>query len=329
MSGLDALGEFGLIKALTGGLPETSRLLCGPGDDCAVVQLGGGQVLLSCDAMVEGIHFGRDWMSPEDIGWKAGAAALSDIAAMGGVARCILVTLGCASDTDPVFLKGLYAGIAAVVSEYGVAVAGGDTVRTREGVFLDVAVVGEMEDGITPRHRSNARPGDIIAVTGCPGSAALGLHALEQGDITPATLIEAHTRPRPRLAEGAWLARESAAHAMIDISDGIASDLGHIAERSSVHIEIETAALPVSPEMRVYAKKTGRAVEAFALGGGEDYELVVTLAADEATALRERFVAKFDLPFSFIGVAQPGAAGVFLDGSPVGRQGYDHFSTGK
>ena len=329
MSELGALGEFGLIKTLVGGLQGTEGVLCGPGDDCAVVQFGNARVLLSCDAMIEGIHFRRDWATPESIGWKAAAAALSDIAAMGGVARCMLITLGCPGDTDTEYLSRLYAGIAELTSQFNVAVVGGDTVRSAQGILLDITVVGELEEGKAPRYRSGAQPGDLVAVTGYPGCSGLGLAALLRGDKSPITLIEAHTRPRPRLAEGAWLARETAVHAMIDISDGTAADLHHIAERSDVCISVERHKLPLSQEMQHYAQEIGCRCEDYALSGGEDYELAMTVAPEQATDLCKRFTEKFDLPLTCIGTVTSGAVQVLVDGQPVQREGYDHFAAGK
>ncbi len=329
MSGLDGLGEFGLIRALTQGLPQTDSVVCGVGDDCAVVQFGDTQILLSCDAVVENIHFRRDWAAPEAIGWKAAAAALSDIAAMGGTARCILTTLGCEHETSPSFLKAVYAGIDALVREYDVAIVGGDTVRTQQGLMLDITAVGEVNGAAAPKYRRNAKPGDIVAVTGYPGAAALGLAALERGDKGPESLIEAHVRPRPQLAAGAWLGREPAVHAMIDISDGLASDLGHIATCSNVSIAIESAALPASADMHRYAEKIGRSIAACALGGGEDYELAFTIAPEHATSLKERFCAAFDLPLAFIGAVHSGAAAVLVDDAPVPAKGYNHFQPEK
>lgn len=330
MSSLGDMGEFGLIRRLTEHLSENSSLLCGPGDDCAVVQLGNTRVLLSCDAMVEGIHFRCDWATSDAIGWKAAAAALSDIAAMGGVARWMLVTLGCSSDTDPEYLAELYRGIGELTEQCGVVVVGGDTVHTPGGILLDMAVVGEVASGSEPKYRSGAQPGDVVFVTGHPGASALGMMALERGNKNaPDMLIEAHTRPRPRLAEGAWLGREAAVHAMMDVSDGLVADLGHIGDRSDVGIAIKTALLPISPDMRRYADSIGAQPELNALGGGEDYELVFAVSSEAADDLHQRFANTFTLPLTRIGVVQSGKPGVWVDGRLSPPQGYDHFAVGK
>ena len=330
MSGLGDMGEFGLIRKLTEQLSSNTSLLCGPGDDCAVVQLGNTRVLLSCDAMVEGIHFRCDWATPDSIGWKAAAAALSDIAAMGGVARWILITLGCSSATEPEYLSELYRGIGELTERYGVVAVGGDTVHAPGNILLDMAVVGEVEAGSEPKYRSSAQPGDVVFVTGHPGASALGMVGLKTiDDNAPDTLIEAHTRPTPKLAEGAWLGRETAVHAMLDVSDGLVADLGHIAERSDFGIAIETALLPISPDMRRYARSIGAQPELYALGGGEDYELVFTVSNEAAEDLQHRFANTFTLPLTRIGVVQSGKPGVWVDGRLSPPQGYDHFADGK
>ena len=327
MSSLGDIGEFGLIHNLTLALSGNASLLCGPGDDCAVMQLGNTRLLLSCDAMVENIHFRRDWATPEAIGWKAAAAALSDIAAMGGTARCLLVTLGCPADTDAAYLEALYKGIQNLTEQYGVVVAGGDTVHTLDGILLDVTVVGEVETGIEPKYRSDAQPGDIVFVTGYPGASSLGMKALERGDKqAPGVLIEAHTHPTPRLIEGVWLARLSGVHAMIDISDGLVSDLGHIVERSGVGIAIEREKLPLSPEIQAYADEINVDFHEYALGGGEDYELALTVHCEEAQNLCERFTETFNLPLTAIGVVKSEGAGVWVDGKQSPVQGYNHFA---
>ncbi len=330
MSDLGDMGEFGLIQKLTSTLSGDKSLVCGPGDDCAVVQLGNTRLLLSCDAMVQNIHFRSDWATPASIGWKAAAAALSDIAAMGGIARWMLVTLGCSSDTDPAYLEQIYRGIDELTARYGVVVVGGDTVHAPGGILLDVAVVGEMEVGSEPKYRSGAKPGDVVFVTGYPGASALGMVGLKMiDDNTPDMLIEAHTRPQPKLAEGAWLARELAVHAMMDVSDGLVADLGHIAERSGVSIAIETELLSIPLEMRRYAESIKAKPELYALGGGEDYELVFTVSGEAADDLHQRFTNTFTLPLARIGVVQSDAPGVWVDGRLSPPQGYDHFACGK
>ncbi len=328
MSELSALGEFGLIRTLTRSLPKNSDVIVGIGDDCAAVRLGGAQVLLSCDAMVEGVHFRRDWAPPEAVGWKAAAAALSDIAAMGGVARYMLVALACPAETDPAYLEALYAGLAEAAETWNACVAGGDTVASREGLMIDVAVIGEAAPS-GPLRRNGARPGDIIAATGRPGSAALGLCALKQGRRDMTEVIEAHLRPQPRLREGALLAASGAVRAMIDVSDGLSQDLGHIAAQSGVAVHIDAAKLPRTEKLEAYARELGVSFEDCALCGGEDYELAMALDPLLAETALANFRRQCDAPITLIGVAADGAPGVFMDGAPIVVGGYDHFEVKK
>ncbi|HQN01425.1 MAG TPA: thiamine-phosphate kinase [Candidatus Hydrogenedentes bacterium] len=327
MTRLDQLGEFGLIDLLTKNVSGNSSVLVGIGDDCAVVQEGKKQHLFTCDAFIENIHFRRAWASPEDIGRKTAAAALSDIAAMGGIARYMLVTLACARDTDVTYLERIYTGLKAGSEEGRVALIGGDTTASCEGIMISVTVIGKALDN--PVLRSGARPGDVVAVTGYPGCAALGLHALEQGDgSAPEALLHAHLRPRPKLMEGKFLGNGEV-NAMIDLSDGLVQDLGHIAVRSNVSIDIETEKLPFTPEQCAYAEKSGVSALQAALCGGEDYELAFTVPPRQVATLLAEFKLQFHLPVTVIGAVTEGPARVTVDGLPCPHTGYNHFQTAK
>ncbi len=327
MTRLDELGEFGLIDLLTKNISRNRSVLVGIGDDCAVVQEGKKQHLFTCDAFVENIHFRREWASPEDIGRKAAAGALSDIAAMGGVARYMLVTLACARDTDVTYLERIYSGLKAASEEGRAALIGGDTTASCEGIMISITVIGKAPDN--PVLRSGARPGDVVAVTGYPGCAALGLHALEQGDgNAPEALIRAHLRPRPKLMEGKFLGNGEV-NAMIDLSDGLVQDLGHVARRSNVSIDIETKKLPLTPEQCAYAEKAGISAVEAALCGGEDYELAFTVAPQQAAILLAEFRLQFNIPVTVIGAVTEGPARVTVDGLPCPHAGYNHFQTAK
>ena len=330
MSHLDKLGEFGLIDLLTRRLSRDDSVVLGIGDDCAVTRPPGKGLrnLFSCDAFIEEVHFRRAWASPEDIGWKATASALSDIAAMGGVARYMLVTLACPTDTETSYLEELYGGIRKASESEGVSVIGGDTTASPCGIILSMTVVG-MSDG-EPVYRSGACPGDLVTVTGHPGRAALGLHALEQGGAdAPEALVQAQLRPRPKLAEGALLGAVGGVTAMIDISDGLVQDLGHIAERSGVSIDISPGKLPLTREQEDYAARTGFSASEAALSGGEDYELAFTVSPGRAMEVLRQFRERFVLPVTVIGEVRKGLPGVTLDGVPCRRGGFDHFHPAK
>lgn len=326
MSHLDKLGEFGLIDLLTQRLPQDDSVVLGIGDDCAVTRPTRKrlQSLFSCDAFIEDVHFRRAWASPEDIGWKAAASALSDIAAMGGVAKYMLITLACPVDTETSYLEHLYEGIRKAAESEGVSVIGGDTTASPCGIILSVTVVGVAVH--EPVYRSGARPGDLVAVTGHPGGAALGLHALEHGVAdAPEVLVQAHLRPRPKMMEGVLLGALGGVTAMIDVSDGLVQDLGHIAERSGVSIDISPGKLPLTREQEAYAAGTGLSALEAALSGGEDYELAFTVSPGRATDVLRQFHEQFVLPVSVIGKVKEGLPCVTLDGQPCRLGGYDHF----
>lgn len=325
MKRLEQLGEFGLIDLLTRELSLNGSVLVGIGDDCAVVQEGKTQLLYSCDAFIEDVHFRKAWAAPEDIGRKAAAAALSDIAAMGGVAKYIMVALACDQDTDVTYIERLYRGLKAAAEEERVFLIGGDTTASPSGIMISVTVIGKAL--YAPVLRSGACPGDIVAVTGCPGSAVLGLRALERGDRdAPEALREAHLRPRPKIMEGMFLSGSNV-NAMIDVSDGLVQDLGHIAGRSEVSIAIDTGKLSLSlaPEQHAYAERLGVSVMEAALSGGEDYELAFTVSPQHASALLTEFTMQFRLPVTVIGTVGEGPPRVTVDGQPWQHPGYTHF----
>ena len=321
MSRIEELGEFGLIARITKALPTAPSLIEGIGDDCAVVRSGGETLLLTCDAAIEDVHFSRAYLSPEDIGWRSAAAAISDIAAMGGAPRFLLVTLAIPGDMDAGYIEALYQGLGAAVAESGAIIAGGDITRSPGGLMLDISVIGVPVTRCVTR--AGARPGDVLAITGWPGQSAAGRRALVSGWEAP-VLAEAHRRPCLRVAEGQWLAEHEAVRAMIDVSDGLAQDAGHIAERSGVAVDILRASLPVSNPLRALAEERGVDAEACILGGGEDYELLAALEPGGADALCADFEANHGLPLCIVGRFSEGI-GVRLDGAPVEAAGFDHF----
>ncbi|MFA7691612.1 MAG: thiamine-phosphate kinase [Candidatus Hydrogenedentales bacterium] len=324
MGSLNELGEFGLIHLLTQNLQSSKELVLGVGDDCAVIHASKEYFLISCDAFIEDVHFRKCWARAEDIGYKAAAAALSDIAAMGGVAKYMLITLACPGNTETYYLECLYDGIREVCDPEGISIIGGDTTSSPHSLVLNMVVIGSS--AIRPVYRSGAQPGDVVIVTGHPGSAALGLHALEQGQREEAEgLVRSQLRPRPRLREGAYLAGTNKTHSMIDISDGILQDLSHIATRSGVSIAVDTTRLPLSDDQKHYAHRSGVSAQAAALSGGEDYELAFTVSADYAEALLYNFSYYFTTQLTIIGEVRPGPASIIVDGKAHAAEGFDHF----
>jgi thiamine-monophosphate kinase len=326
MTNLKDLGEFGLIERLTRVLPGANPAIVeGIGDDCAVIRTGDTLLLLSCDASIEDIHFDGAYYQPRDIGWKAAASALSDIAAMGGVARYALVTLACPTDKPLDFVEALYQGLADAIMQSGAVIIGGDTTRSPDRIMLDVTVIGEVPDNrYLPRH--GVRSGDVLVLTGMPGQSAGGLCALQKGLSIP-TLTRAHLQPLPRLKEGQWLAAHPEVHAMIDCSDGLLQDVEHLALASQCGIDIDPELLPISPELLSHEDALQKDSRDLVLHGGEDYELIFSVAPDQVNALRDEFGTCFDLPITEIGICSEDWQGIRIGGEiPSATSGFDHFS---
>jgi len=279
------LGEFGLIERLTGMLPAEGSpdLIIGIGDDAAVWRAGSEYLIATTDTMVEGVHFVVGQAPWADVGWKALAVSVSDIAAMGGTPLFALVTLALPPEMPVDDVEVLYAGLAECAREYGLMVAGGDVVRAPQ-TSITVALVGKAERRDAQPlllRRDAARPGDVIAVTGTLGDSAAGLRRLREGASADEPLARRHLWPRPPLAAAGMAAKIGAACA-IDVSDGLLQDVGHICERSGVGAVIRATDIPLSGELR--AAYPGDALR-LACTGGEDYELVLVADCDLLDAL--------------------------------------------
>ena len=338
---LGGLGERELIRRIRRSAAASSAspgVEVGIGDDTAVLAVPPGHKLLATtDLLIENVHFRRTSAAPADIGWKALAVNLSDIAAMGGIPRWALVALAVPADTDVEAVDAFYAGMAEAAEPHGVTVVGGDTSASPGGWTVNVTLLG-IHPG-EPRLRSHARAGDAVAVTGSLGVSAAGLHALEIGldrardaGLAAARLGEitrAHLRPRARVAEGRWLGQAPGVHAMMDCSDGLATDLGHICRESGVGARVRLERVPVAPAAREAARALGADAREWAVSGGEDYELLLTCDPAEADHLIAGLVEATGTPLTVIGRIE-GAAGeiVFVDadGAPVAvRGGFEHF----
>src|SRR4051794_22370568 len=253
------VGEFGLIRAVVARLGTFPHVLLGPGDDAAVVAAPDGRVVATTDVLVEGVHFRRDWSSAYDVGRKAAAANLADVAAMGAVGTALLVGLAAPADLPVSWALGLADGLRDEAAVVGAAVVGGDVVRS-EALVVSVTALGDLQ-GRAPVTRAGARAGDVVVLAGEVGRSAAGLELLEAGT-TDGELVAAHRQPAPPYDLGPVLALAGAT-AMCDVSDGLLSDAGHIAAASGVQLDLDPA-------------------DELVLTGGEDHALLATLPPDVA-----------------------------------------------
>ena len=310
--------EFDRIRAIAAALGDRAP---GLGDDCGLLPGRGGTLAISTDASVEGVHFRLDWLSHAEVGWRAAAAALSDLAAEGaepaGLLAAVMVPAG-AAEADLVALMG---GIADAGAAVGAPVLGGD-LTGGPCWGSTITVLGWASGPVT---RGGARPGDGLWVTGALGGARAALEAWRRGGAPDTEARRTFARPEPRVAAGRWLA-EHGARAMIDLSDGLGADAAHLAAASSVRIEIMLEQVPVSGSTVPEAQRLGVSVQQFAAEGGEDYELLAALpqafGADDALS----FERATGLALTRIGEARRGS-GVHaaLAGRAITLRGYDHF----
>jgi thiamine-monophosphate kinase len=308
-------------------------LLAGIGDDCAVLETrGGASLLATTDLLVEDVHFRRRWAEPADIGAKALAVNVSDIAAMGGTPRWALVGLGCPQGTGTDEIEAFYEGALVVADAHGIVIVGGDTSTSPAGWLVSVTLLG---DAVRPVLRSTARPGNVIAVTGTLGQAAAGLAVLERETaprgVDPARLDEvtaAHLRPRPRVEEGRWLAGAGGVTAMMDLSDGLATDLSRLSAESGVAASIDIDRLPIAEATRIVADALDVDPVDWATGGGEDYELLVICERAALARLSVGLAQETGMMLSAVGEITAGSGTRWLDGrgrTVAVAPGFEHF----
>ena len=315
---LGALGEFGLIRRIADGTTVPAGV-AGIGDDCAVLpQKDGLSTLVSTDMLVEGVHFLLPDIGPYDLGWKSAAVNLSDIAAMGGAPTGTFLAFALPAGMDTEWMDGFMRGYRDVSALFGVPLLGGDTTSSPDRLCICVTVTGECPAGAEVR-RSGAAAGDLVCVTGALGDSAAGLMAIREGvprEGAVAALIGRHYRPQPRVREGAEL-RKAGVSAMMDISDGIASDLRHILEASGAGARIRVADIPLSEELKQVCDRQGWNPVRLALGGGEDYELLFTLRPELEPSLK--------VPHTVIGEILPGEGIVWEGAEGESFEGFRHF----
>lgn len=317
------VGEFTLLAGLLQELPRHSEgLLCGVGDDAAVITGGSTRDwIISTDAFIEDIHFRQAWASWAQIGQKAVRAACSDMAAMGGRPRFLLITLALPSTLPQVAIQECYAGLREAAEQLGAMVIGGDTTRSPSGVHIDVVAIGEVGHG-KAIYRRGARPGDQIYLTGMVGGARAGLRCLCDDDRSEAAqvAIARHLLPSVRIAAGQWLASTGCVTAMIDISDGLLADLGHIALSSGVGMHLEAIRIPLFAGTTELLRERHCDPLFDAVASGEEYELAFVVARARAAAFCQLLAgAERSLrhPITLIGEVTTGAGVQLLD--PAGR----------
>jgi thiamine-monophosphate kinase len=274
-STLADLGEFGVLRALTPLFRQGNDVLLGPGDDAAVVAVGGAAVVVSTDVLVDGRHFRRDWATAADIGHRAAGQSLSDLNAMGGRATAVTVGVAAPPDLDAAWLLEMGGGLAAECDLVGASVVGGDLTRS-DVLTISVTALGVVEG--EPVRRAGARPGDVVGVRGRLGWAAAGLAVLGRGFRSPRAVVEAYRRPEIPYGGGAE-ALAGGATSLVDVSDGLVGDLGHVAEASGVVVELASEAFVVDEPLRAVGAALGVDPLTFVLGGGDDHALAATFPA--------------------------------------------------
>lgn len=324
---LSQLGEFGLITQIRERF-RTPDGVTGIGDDCAILpQQFGRDTLVSTDMLIEGTHFLRRDISPYDLGWKSAAVNISDIAAMGGHPTATFLSLALPASTTTEWTDEFLRGYAELSERFGVALLGGDTTASPDRICINVTVLGECPHG-RARLRSGALKGDVICVTGPLGDSAAGLKAILDGvkrDSDVQRLIDRHYRPLPRVPEGEELRLNLGVNAMMDLSDGLASDLQHILDASGMDAQIDVTALPLSLALKHVCASQGWDPVQLAVSGGEDYELLFT-----CTPQAERLLSVPHFVIGRITDRARGDAKITWRGAqgPI-APGFDHFKKKK
>ncbi len=327
---LSKIGEFGLIEKLRRKIKKRSpRIKLGVGDDCAVVAAPDHDLLITADTLIEDVHFDLHYISPEMLGKKSIAVNLSDIAAMGGSPLYILISLGMPISTRVEFIDELYSGFENTAKKYNCSIIGGDVSKSINGLIISITIIGEVKKNVFIQ-RAGARIKDKIFVTGNSGDSAAGLEILKKSNhIKKNKMIEKHLCPKPRLKEGQILAEKIGVSSMIDLSDGLASDLKRICEESKCGARIYINKIPFSPGLRKLKKSINKNILDYALFGGEDYELLFTIKENKVAQLQKRW-HRMTIPITNIGEILDKKCGIILvspDGKeePLPQKGYNHF----
>ena len=336
---LAQVGEFSLIEHIheiikKDGAPLPENTL-GIGDDCAAFPPRPGyDLLVTCDCMVENRHYLPQFISPHDMGRRAMVVNISDVGAMGGRPQRALISLGLRSSTLLKDVIDIYRGFLAELNPFQAFVIGGNVTKSADANFIDITLIGEVEAGKMVR-RSTAQPGDVILVTGYPGQSTAGLETLlksEPGKRWAGNpLVTAYQCPTHRAVEGRAVAKTGLANAMIDTSDGILGDLGHICHESGVGAVLFEKDLPISQALRQFAESAGRSPLDYVLKESDDYELMITCSPEHVAGIRNAVAGVSHIPVSIIGTITAGKGGIEIRTStghsrPATVSGWDHFS---
>ncbi len=335
---LSDIGEFGLIDRIHELLQkeglEAAGITLGIGDDTASFRPRAGyELLVTCDAMVEGRHYLPEHINPLNLGRRAMALNISDIGAMGGRPLYALVSLGLKAETPVSDVEAMYRGFIAELNPFDASIIGGNVTKSEHATFVDITLIGEVEQG-KMIHRSTAKPGNAILVTGYPGQAAAGLYLLLNAqpteDLSDHPLVRTFNTPSHRAREGRAIAQSGYATAMIDTSDGFLGDLGHICKQSGVGARLMQERLPVGKELREAATLLGRDPYELVLGQSDDYELIITCPPRDVDGVRASVAAVSEVPITEVGQITQEALAIKLiqpDGTEraVTPAGWDHF----
>lgn len=297
-------------------------------DDCAVVPFNNDKHwLLSTDSLVEGCHFLKDKISPQDLGYKAVMANVSDIAAMGGKGLYVLMSIALPNDTEESWLNDYLTGVKDACLEASLFLIGGDTTGSKSGIFINFTIMGEV-DKANVKYRRDARVGDLICLTAPIGNSLAGFHALMQGE-TKGPLVEKHCHPKAQFNEGFWLGTQSSVHAMMDLSDGLQLDLERMVKAANVGAEVVLEQIPLSKEFLEFSQVHSWDARQQAVVSGEEYCLLLTVDPEEFKELNSEFMKQFSYPLFVIGSIKSGAGVNYIQcGSKVSLEskGYNHFN---
>ncbi|MFQ6070803.1 MAG: thiamine-phosphate kinase [Candidatus Aminicenantales bacterium] len=333
------IGEFGLIRRIRNLIeeasPHDSSISVGLGDDTAsIIPSQGYEMLLTCDCLVEGRHFLSQWIEPFDIGRRAMVVNISDIGAMGGLPRFALISLGLKPSMLVSAVEEMYRGFLEELKPFGGSIIGGNITRSNEKNFIDITLIGEVEKGKI-LHRSGARSGDSILVTGYPGEAAAGLEILRKSKpekgLKDNRLVRAYSLPSHRAWEGRAVARSGIAHAMIDTSDGFLGDLGHICEESHVGAELTQEKFPLSETLKKASQELAADPVELFLGESDDYELIIICPPSGVDDIEKIISEVSQVPVTEVGriTDKAGVMRIILPdgtGKLVFPSGWNHFS---